>query len=388
MSLLQVTCTGATLTDIEQLLGPLYDGVMSTDGFQSFVSALCRLGNLKAVLLCTRNMRTQETRGLWIYGMTMAWMERYAMEYAGEDVLASHIAAAPIAHFYASNLDVPHPERFPELRFYREWVAAQGMAFAAGAVVLREGPWDTQLFLQRAPGHGPFTRDEMTQFDRLVPHLQRAMQMRQRFIECSQGLDVLADGLDLLAMAAFLFDESTRVVGMNRSARTLVSGADGLCVQEGHLLASHSHASRKISYELTRAVQAGAQAERSTGLVLLPRLGRLPLMMVVAPLRSERHEAGPLSAVLFAFDPERVPTATATVLRELFSLSSAESELALALCSGKTLADAASARGTSVHTSRTQLKSIFNKTGTRRQSDLVSLLLASPAYFLTEMGAS
>jgi DNA-binding CsgD family transcriptional regulator len=386
--LLKVTFAGGALGEIEQLLGPLYDGVMSSDGFQCFVKALCQFGKLKAVVLCTRNARTQETRGLWLHGMTMEWMERYAMEYAGEDVLASHIAAAPIARFYASNLDVPDSERFPDNRFYREWIVAQGLAYAAGGVVLREGPWDTQLFLQRAPEHGPFTRDEIARFDRLISHLQRAIQMRQRFIECSLGLDVLSKGLDLLTMAAFLFDENTRIVGMNRSAHALVSTGDNLRVLGGHLLASHTQVSRKISYELTRAVHAGSGEERSNGLVLLPRLGRLPLMMVVAPLRTERHEDGPLSAVLFAFDPERVPTATAAMLRELFSLSAAEAELAAALCSGKTLADAALARGTTLNTSRTQLKSIFSKTGTRRQSDLVSLLLASPAYFFAELGAS
>ena len=36
----------------------------------------------------------------------------------------------------------------------------------------------------------------------------------------------------------------------------------------------------------------------------------------------------------------------------------------------------------SPHTIRTQLKSVFLKTGTNRQSELVALLLASPAYFI------
>ena len=82
------------------------------------------------------------------------------------------------------------------------------------------------------------------------------------------------------------------------------------------------------------------------------------------------------------FDPETVPAVTHDLIRKLFGLTEAEAELAVALCGGKTLDDAATERGTSVHTTRSQLKSIFGKTGTKRQADLVSLLLASPAYFL------
>ena len=37
--------------------------------------------------------------------------------------------------------------------------------------------------LQRAPDHSPFTREELNQFNQLIPHVQRAIQMRQRFTE-------------------------------------------------------------------------------------------------------------------------------------------------------------------------------------------------------------
>ena len=40
--------------------------------------------------------------------------------------------------------------------------------------------------------------------------------------------------------------------------------------------------------------------------------------------------------------------------------------------------------GIGKETARSQLKSIFIKTGTKRQSELVSMLLASPAYFVAQ----
>jgi DNA-binding CsgD family transcriptional regulator len=105
-------------------------------------------------------------------------------------------------------------------------------------------------------------------------------------------------------------------------------------------------------------------------------------MIAPLPLADSLQTHG--GALLFAFDPEATPNVTVDLIRRLFALSEAEAELSAALCCGKTLDDVASQRGTSINTIKSQLKSIFLKTGTKRQSELVSLLLASPAYFLAQ----
>jgi DNA-binding CsgD family transcriptional regulator len=254
---------------------------------------------------------------------------------------------------------------------------------------MREGAWDTQIFLQRGPQHPPFSREELDQFNELVPHVQRAIQMRQRFAELQIGQDFLASGLDVLAMPTFLFDEYGRIAHMNRSAHTLLRSGDDLRIEADHLATGDAATTRKLNYELTNAIDAsrGGSSELNNA-VLLPRIGRMPLMLMIAPLhlRSEAAVCG--AALLFAFDPESTPTVTADMVRSLFNLSEAEAVLAVALCSGKTVDETAAERGISVHTARSQLKNIFAKTGTKRQADLVSLLLASPAYFLAHHQAA
>lgn len=65
-------------------------------------------------------------------------------------------------------------------------------------------------------------------------------------------------------------------------------------------------------------------------------------------------------------------------LRELFGLSSAESELAVFLKTGGSINEYAALRGRSIHTVRNQLKALMAKTGATRQSQLVSFLLNIP----------
>ena len=62
-------------------------------------------------------------------------------------------------------------------------------------------------------------------------------------------------------------------------------------------------------------------------------------------------------------------------LARAYALSKAEAEIALGLADGLTLLEISAARGVTRLTVRSQLKSIFHKTGARSQTQLVSLIL-------------
>ena len=62
------------------------------------------------------------------------------------------------------------------------------------------------------------------------------------------------------------------------------------------------------------------------------------------------------------------------ILRTIFKLTNAEARLAAHLASGESIEAAAAKLAISPLTVRTQLKAIFTKTNTHRQSELVALL--------------
>jgi DNA-binding CsgD family transcriptional regulator len=86
--------------------------------------------------------------------------------------------------------------------------------------------------------------------------------------------------------------------------------------------------------------------------------------------------AAQTSLVLFSFVHPLARTAPcATKLSAWFGLSKAESAIAAELASGKDIADIAAAKALSELTVRTHLRTIFEKTNTHSQRDLVALLL-------------
>ena len=65
------------------------------------------------------------------------------------------------------------------------------------------------------------------------------------------------------------------------------------------------------------------------------------------------------------------------MLRCHFDLTPAEARLALHLVAGETLRSAAVKLSIAYETVRTQLKNIFNKTGTHRQAELVLVIITA-----------
>jgi DNA-binding CsgD family transcriptional regulator/PAS domain-containing protein len=368
---------------LDRLLGSLYDAVLAPAGFQPFIGQLADVFDLKGVALVVRHALGRDATGLWLHGIEPRWMESYSLTWGRQDILADHLERAPIGQFYASNLHLPEPERFGESRFYREWVQPQGVAFAAACVVMREGPWLTQAFLQRSPAQGPFTVDEVAQLDRLVPHWQRAVQMRQRLVSLRAGQDLLAASLDAISMPTLLFDEVGRIVHHNRSAAALLDAGVTLWRTEDRLMASSPAATRNLHLQISNAVRAHREgAAAATSIVVVERSGHRPLTLMTLPLRNGADQPVRSGALMFVFDPESTPVVTADLVRRLFDLSAVEAELAVALCGGQSPEEIANERGRALSTVRSQIRSLFAKTGTNRQADLIGLLLASPAYFV------
>jgi DNA-binding CsgD family transcriptional regulator len=366
------------------VLGSLYDCVTADQGFQHFIEVMAEVFSFKAVTLITRQLQQQGVKAIWLHGITPAAIESYAMDYGQENMLAQHINSAPIACFYASNLHLPEPdESIQNSRFYQEWMIPQGVAHTAGAVILREGEWLTEIIVQRSVDHPAFTHADIAALNGLMPHLQRAIQMRQRFSDLQTGQNFLRGGLDALTIPTFLVDESGRAAWRNRQAEGLLLSNDTLSCVNGQFMAKDQNAAQRISDAISDAITLGQSTAQSSGKAIqIARFGLLPLTLIVTPLSFDTSGKRGRGAIVFAFDPEQSLTISTEQVRDLFNLTNAEAQLAVCLCEGRPLEACAGDRGVSINTTKSQLRRIFAKTGTSRQVDLLALLFTSPAYFI------
>jgi DNA-binding CsgD family transcriptional regulator len=102
------------------------------------------------------------------------------------------------------------------------------------------------------------------------------------------------------------------------------------------------------------------------------------LDMLLVPARHRPlAAAGTAAAIAYVHGDNWSSSDREVQLTELFSLNRSEARLALALCRGRTIAEAAGEIGLTVDTARTYSKSIFAKTGARGQPDLVRIIMGS-----------
>ncbi len=186
--------------------------------------------------------------------------------------------------------------------------------------------------------------------------------------------------LDHLNTALVLVDATAKVLFANRNARAILDCHDGLVTDGGRLKAQADIrggcAPRNVGQRNQRA--QGRSSARGTANDDLPCRKR-PLQIVAVPCWPETLTTPKrTAAVVFITDPDQRPLARPEALRILFGLTRAETKLAMVLLDGKSLSEAADLNDVGRETVRSQLKSIFLKTGTRRQSELIRLLLRLP----------
>jgi DNA-binding CsgD family transcriptional regulator len=188
-----------------------------------------------------------------------------------------------------------------------------------------------------------------------------------------------------LPIPVLLLDRLGAVLVCNRLARALLEPAHPLTVDAaGRLQISDANEAARFR-RLLRAPRGLSDA----GLMSVSRAaGQAPLTVLVAQLGphiAHRSADDEPAIAVFVTDPGARPNVNHTVLGELYGLTSAEARLAAVLLEANGIAAAAGELGISVNTARTHLKRVFCKTGTRRQAELVRLLLCGPAALLGQV---
>jgi DNA-binding CsgD family transcriptional regulator len=240
----------------------------------------------------------------------------------------------------------------------------------------------------RSKGQGPFGAAEERLLRALMPHLQRAVQLHRRLAAAELTSRSLAESMDRLPYGVILLDERGQVLLANWFARGRLAACDGLTEERGTLGASMRSESSALRRLVADALDVAAGRRPAGGVLRLSRpSGARPLSLLVAPFK--RAAAGPFgdpqpAAVVFVSDPDARIDAPADMLARLHGLSPAEANVAAEVLEGGSLSDVAERLGITRNTANTHLKRVFEKTGTRRQSDLVRLLALGAATLLHE----
>jgi DNA-binding CsgD family transcriptional regulator len=263
--------------------------------------------------------------------------------------------------------------------FYNEFLKGVDVCRMACVAVASPPRSFEGLSVYRGPSEEEFDCEQLAALELITPHLQTALYTRRKLLELESRVSDMETALDHFHTALVLVDATAKVLFANRNARAIVDRCDGLAFCRGELVAQEVSARATLRAILAAAMSRSTERVKQNAM-LVSRATKRPLQIVAVPFPSETilPTPGKAAAVVFITDPDQKPTAQPETLRLLYGLTCAETKLATLLLDGKSLLEAAELSNVGRETVRSQLKSIFGKTGTRRQSELIGLLARLP----------
>lgn len=236
------------------------------------------------------------------------------------------------------------------------------------------------ISMLRSFAAGPFTGQELALGRLLLPHLQRAAQIRRRLQWAEVTEDACMSVLETLQHGVVLLDGAARPVFSNGAARALLSDGDAVSFHGGDWVVADPAAATRLQATLRLATAAGGSARAGTS-HLPSRSGRAATTVLGLPLRwngAWRQPGQPVAILCFSGARKSVSAQALSPFAATFGLTPSETRLAAMLLSGHTLAEVARAQGRSLATIRTHLARTMAKTATTRQGELLHRMAEFP----------
>lgn len=339
------------------------------DGLADRIAEAC--GTRSAILtLLENNVATLVKANWW----DQAFLTTYAQHFVHDDPWTA--LSLRIGHFgRAAALDkAMSPNEFQRTALYNDLIRQAGDDTGRClGVAPRLGREGVMLAVHRAAGDAAFTAQDERRLDEVYGHVRRVVSLR-RSLAAERGRRArLQDLVDQSGEAILHLDRNLRVTAISAASERLLEKRDGIFLHDRRLILPMS-LETEVRAALAAVIDRTAQARTA---LLCPRpSGRRPYRLRLLPAGFD----GASGVLLRVDDPDASPGPDWQIaLRDAYGLSAMEADLAARLHADHSLDEIAAQRGVTRETLRTQLKSLFHKTGVTRQSSLVKLLATFPA---------
>jgi DNA-binding CsgD family transcriptional regulator len=364
---------------ISELIGGIYDCVLVPDNWKIVLEAINNEFGFMAAALGVSSWRPGMPVVLHAtVGYDADWLatgRKYQIDQAarwgGQERLAQYPLDEPIVASQALGYAA-----WRDNAYYRDLLKPRGIIDTAMIFVAREPPLVGYIGFSRHRSAGEIGANELEGLRLLGPHLRRAVTISNLFDMKAIEAATFSSVLDGLAYGVLLVDPQLGIVHANAIASDMLAAHDPIGAQRG-VLTTREHAANAA---LQRAVRLASDDEVAIGArgIGIParRVKGDPCVIHVLPLkRGEMHHGLSQRATAALFiAPATVPTQMPSeALALLYDLTPAEKRICELIAEGHPQSEIATTLGIARSTVKFHVLSIFEKTGCKRQVDLLKL---------------
>lgn len=210
----------------------------------------------------------------------------------------------------------------------------------------------------------------------LSSHIDRAHAISEKLDAAVQSASSYRMIFDRLPIPALIINKQLGVISHNSLINAFLMEQKAFSIRN-NVLQFHSNSLKK---EVNLGIDAlsSDSAKTTISVRLSDHTNTKPGSLLISRAQKNRdnHEAD--EYLILVASPVISSGISREFLMDLYALTRREADVVIQLVASKTLKEIAEYNHTSINTVRTHMKSIFTKTGTNRQSDLVKLILTSP----------
>jgi DNA-binding CsgD family transcriptional regulator len=262
---------------------------------------------------------------------------------------------------------------FEKTEFYNDFFRRYDMYHTAALRITLNGP-PANLTCQRPKAKGAFGEQANVVLQVLQPHIKTALSLHQKISNMQAQTLGLEKALEAHGHAVIGLDSSGKVQICNRPASALMEAGTGIRMAHGRLTCASGEDGRALESLVDTVLTGG-----SGGYMLVGQGAKSALRVKVSAFRSALPGRGEsLAALVFLSGPALVAPSRAETMRALYGLTPTESRVADLLLEGLEVRDVAGRMRLTWETTRFHIKRVLAKSGVRRQSELVRLMLSLP----------
>ncbi len=356
----------------------IYDTVTNPDAWADVLDEFAQFcgakgGGLMMIDLVNPDVSIMRT-STYFSDLDQAW---YHETFGPEEVEAYSVVAKHPAHTWITDETAfgRPAETIPGTKFQME---NAGVFRRVGTRLNATPIWMDGLNLNYQLGRDNMTPEEDATSQLFMPHLAKAVEVSRPFLLLQQRFQAVLNVLDRLRIGIAIIGRRGEIAVANQAAGDAFHAGNGIYKSADDKMAVHDSAlQRQLDQRIASAAEAGHPEDYSPVLAVPKKDGELSWLLEVFPLSNLDDGLGPAfqGAAVFITDPARTDIISTEGIAALFGLTEAENDVCGLLTNGLRVSEVAEERNTSVDTTRSQVKTLFSKTGASSQSDLVRLAL-------------
>jgi len=330
--------------------------------------------------LFSQNPYNQEVKSIAFLGLKEGYLESYGEHYGHINPTFtdySELRSGVMFTEQVFNARRQDENYYKNTAFNNEWMDPQGFAHAAGGMLITDGNNMLHFSLLRSSNQGLYSQQELQVLGAFSKHICKAVQLSKVFERTNYRMQNAEHLLANMGHGILILDSERNVLEANQCILNCIEKNNILSIQQGKLVSRHSGFSKYLNIELQQTMLNSILEKELPLRLSLPEYDDLLLILMPVMPELQSQFDRPVALLIIKESTAETPL-NMGYLQKSYNLSPCEARLTKYLVDGYELKRAAFEMGVSYETARWYLKSIFEKTATHRQIDLILKINIDP----------